>query len=158
MTEQEPTAGARIRASDAEREEYAKKVRDAVAAGRLSLDEGDERLARIYATKFRDELRPIVTDLPRDWAQAPEGGAQGEPQWRCGPMGRRRGFAGFALFPLVLAAVLITVWAVNGTAHFFWPVFPLFLIFFILVRRGMWWGWRRRWAAQNSRPRSDTSV
>lgn len=158
MTE-EPTSSTRVRASDAEREEYAKKIRDAVTAGRLSLDEGDERLARVYATKYRDELRPLVTDLPRDtpWAQAGSGEA---PQWQCGPRGpwgRRRGFIGFGTFFLIVAAVLITVSAVTG-AHFFWPVFPLVLIFFILLRRGMWWGWRRRWMAQNSAPRSDASV
>jgi uncharacterized protein DUF1707 len=60
-TPQDPT---RVRASDAEREEYARIIREAVGEGRLALGEGDERLAKVYATRFRDELRPLVTDLP----------------------------------------------------------------------------------------------
>jgi hypothetical protein len=31
-----------------------------VGEGRLTLAEGDERLAAIYATRFRDELRPLI--------------------------------------------------------------------------------------------------
>ena len=51
----------RVRASDAEREEYARVVREAVTEGRLNLGEGDDRLAKIYASVYRDELRPLVT-------------------------------------------------------------------------------------------------
>ncbi len=67
---------ARVRASDAEREEFAQIVREATGDGRLSLDEGDERLAQVYAAKYRDELRPLVADLPA--------GAQPEPSRRGG--------------------------------------------------------------------------
>lgn len=54
----------RVRASDAEREEYAAVVREAVGDGRLSLEEGEERQAKVLAARFRDELPPLVADLP----------------------------------------------------------------------------------------------
>ena len=46
--------GVRVRASDAERESYAERVRKAVGEGRLTMDEGDQRMLSIYAV-----------DLPR---------------------------------------------------------------------------------------------
>jgi Domain of unknown function (DUF1707) len=54
----------RVRTSDAERERVAEKLRTAVGEGRLTLEEGDERLASLYTTKYRDELGPLVADLP----------------------------------------------------------------------------------------------
>ncbi len=60
MTSETP----RVRTSDAERERIAETLRNAVAEGRLTLEEGDERLAALYATKFRDELGGLINDLP----------------------------------------------------------------------------------------------
>jgi hypothetical protein len=54
----------RVRTSDAERERIAETLRSAVGEGRLTLEEGDERLANLYTTKYRDELAPLVSDLP----------------------------------------------------------------------------------------------
>ena len=54
----------RTRASDAEREEIATIVREAVGEGRLDIAEGDHRLSSIYAAKYQDELAPLVADLP----------------------------------------------------------------------------------------------
>jgi Domain of unknown function (DUF1707) len=80
MSTESAEGGARVRASDAEREEYARAIREAVGEGRLSLDEGDERLARVYAVRYRDELRPLVSDLPREEGWRPAGaGRQGGP-------------------------------------------------------------------------------
>ncbi|HKE64524.1 MAG TPA: DUF1707 domain-containing protein [Micromonosporaceae bacterium] len=60
MTSETP----RVRTSDAERERVAETLRAAVGEGRLTLEEGDERLATLYTTKYRDELPPLVADLP----------------------------------------------------------------------------------------------
>ena len=54
----------RIRTSDAEREHVAEALRNGVTEGRLTLEEGDERLAALYRTKYRDELPPLLADLP----------------------------------------------------------------------------------------------
>ena len=53
-----------VRASDAERERVAKLVSDAAGEGRLTLEEAEERLELVYATRFRHELDQYVADLP----------------------------------------------------------------------------------------------
>jgi len=58
------TDNPRVRTSDAERERVAQILRDAVGEGRLTLEEGDERLAALYTMKYRDELTPLIADLP----------------------------------------------------------------------------------------------
>ena len=66
----------RIRASDAERERVADVVRRAVGDGRLTLVEGDERLATTYAAVHRADLVPVTADLeapgPAPSARAPD--------------------------------------------------------------------------------------
>jgi len=52
-----------MRASDAEREQVAEVVRQAVSDGRLTIVEGDERLRDVYAAVFRRDLTPITADL-----------------------------------------------------------------------------------------------
>src|SRR5215470_4535009 len=69
----EMTETPRIRTSDAERERVAEQLRAAVGEGRLTLEEGDERLATLYTTKFRDELGPLVADLPNPAGEARRG-------------------------------------------------------------------------------------
>jgi hypothetical protein len=56
----------RIRASDAEREQTVTLLRAAVAEGRLSVEELDERTATAYAASTRGELELLVHDLPRE--------------------------------------------------------------------------------------------
>jgi hypothetical protein len=154
----------RTRASDAEREEYAHIVREAVGEGRLQLDEGDERLAKIYASTYRDELPPFVADLP-DREQPPWSGARGRDQRRRdgrdpreapgtrgggGPWAHPRAYNVFGLvrhagFVVMATLLLVTIWALTG-AHFFWPLIPLFFLGIGLFRHVCWVGWsRRRW-------------
>src|SRR3954466_13163902 len=98
-------AGTRLRASDPEREEYAKLVREAVGEGRLTLGEGDERLAQVYAARFVDELAPLVADLPRPQPPAPR-----HPYHPY-----RRGFLGRHITAVVfVSAVLIGIWSLTG--------------------------------------------
>jgi hypothetical protein len=54
-----------MRASDAERERIAEVLRDALAEGRLGLEEFQERLDSAYAARTRGELVPLVRDLPQ---------------------------------------------------------------------------------------------
>ncbi|WP_028649213.1 DUF1707 domain-containing protein [Nocardiopsis sp. CNT312] len=53
-----------IRASDADRDQVAERLREALAEGRLSPGELDERLEALYTAKTVGELAPIVADLP----------------------------------------------------------------------------------------------
>jgi len=53
-----------MRVSDADRERVAEVLRTAAAEGRLDLDEVDERLHSVYASRTYADLEPIVRDLP----------------------------------------------------------------------------------------------
>ena len=52
-----------LRASDADRERTAERLRSAGGDGQLSLDELDERLQAAYAARTRGELERLTTDL-----------------------------------------------------------------------------------------------
>ena len=54
-----------LRCSDAERERTSSLLHAAVGEGRLSLDELEERLAKLYASRYRHELEAVTADLPR---------------------------------------------------------------------------------------------
>jgi len=53
-----------IRASDVDREAVVATLREAYTAGRLTLDEFDERMAAAYAGKTWGDLRALTVDLP----------------------------------------------------------------------------------------------
>jgi hypothetical protein len=54
----------RQRASDHDREAAAASLREHYAAGRLSTDTLDQRVAEVYAAKTRAELGTVMFDLP----------------------------------------------------------------------------------------------
>lgn len=66
MTEDLPE----LRASDADRERVAEILRDAVAEGRLAMEEFDERLDAAYKARTYGELEPLTADLPAAAAAA----------------------------------------------------------------------------------------
>ncbi|MFB6562449.1 DUF1707 domain-containing protein [Streptomyces sp. NPDC056400] len=63
-----------LRASDADRDRVAERLRDAVAEGRLDMEEFEERLDAAYKSRTYAELEPLTRDLP-----APAGGPLGGP-------------------------------------------------------------------------------
>ena len=62
-----------MRVSDTEREAAATELREHYAAGRLTLEELNERLDKTFAAKTRADLNGLMTDLPsgRSGAGAP---------------------------------------------------------------------------------------
>ncbi|MFF9787760.1 DUF1707 SHOCT-like domain-containing protein [Streptomyces nigrescens] len=60
MTEDLPE----LRASDTDRERVAEILRDALAEGRLAMEEFDERLDATYKARTYGELEPLTADLP----------------------------------------------------------------------------------------------
>ncbi|HEV7627375.1 MAG TPA: DUF1707 domain-containing protein [Streptomyces sp.] len=58
-----------MRASDAERERIAEVLREALAEGRLGMDEFQDRLDSAYRARTRGELVPLVRDLPQQGSQ-----------------------------------------------------------------------------------------
>lgn len=122
MNETTWSGPARLRTSDKEREQVAEVLRTAMAEGRLTLEEGEERLASVYATKFRDELRPLTADLP---AQQPDTPRRA--------VATRRSMGRHTAFVVLAAAGLVGLWVQSG-AHFFWPAIPLFFLLMGLGR------------------------
>ncbi|WP_256103179.1 DUF1707 domain-containing protein [Streptomyces sp. ODS05-4] len=85
-----------MRASDAEREQIAERLRDAMAEGRLDMAEFQERLDAAYTARTRGELVPLVRDLPSAGSAALPDRAGPERSWagRVGkPATSRGGFA-----------------------------------------------------------------
>ncbi|KAA0930734.1 DUF1707 SHOCT-like domain-containing protein, partial [Streptomyces apricus] len=60
-----------LRASDADREQVAEVLRDALAEGRLDMAEFEERLETTYKARTYGELEPITRDLPAPGVTAP---------------------------------------------------------------------------------------
>ncbi|WP_194915555.1 DUF1707 SHOCT-like domain-containing protein [Catenulispora rubra] len=58
-----------MRAGDADRERLVEQLREHHAAGRLTLDEFDERMTKAYSAKTYGELRTLTRDLPVDLSQ-----------------------------------------------------------------------------------------
>jgi hypothetical protein len=55
-----------IRASDADREHVAERLRDAAAEGRLLAEELEHRLEAAFSARTYGELSAVVSDLPRE--------------------------------------------------------------------------------------------
>ena len=133
---------ARMRASDAERDEALRALAAHYAEGRLDQPEFDRRAEAALGAATQDQLRRLFADLPeRGLAAAPERSARGwaasssgRPPWARGagdrPVRRRP--------PLPVAAVLLALFltlAVAAVLHGA-PPFPLIpLVFIVLSRR-----------------------
>ncbi|MEU9377334.1 DUF1707 domain-containing protein [Streptomyces sp. NPDC048255] len=69
-----------LRASDADRDRVVERLRDAVAEGRLDMEEFEERLDAAYRSRTYAELEPLTRDLPAvPGAAAPVAGGGGLP-------------------------------------------------------------------------------
>ncbi|GEL16494.1 DUF1707 SHOCT-like domain-containing protein [Pseudonocardia asaccharolytica] len=67
MSLQPPSGDSRgIRISDADRERAAQRLHQALAEGRITVAELEERLAAVYAARFGADLVPPLEDLPGD--------------------------------------------------------------------------------------------
>jgi hypothetical protein len=75
MTEDRPE----LRASDTDRERVAEHLRDALAEGRLDMEEFEERLEATYKARTYGELTPITRDLPVAGITAPAVSLHKEP-------------------------------------------------------------------------------
>ena len=71
MTDELPDGLPELRASDADREQVAGVLRDALAEGRLDMEEFEERLEATYKARTYGELAPITRDLPGAGVSAP---------------------------------------------------------------------------------------
>jgi hypothetical protein len=116
-TEAPPPTGP-IRVGDADRERVADQLRRHAAAGRLDTDELDERLGRVYAATYGNELQAVLADLPPD--SEPARRERDRPHH--GPT-----HAGIAAFPLAVAA-LVALAALTSTWWLLWLIWPMAIV------------------------------
>jgi hypothetical protein len=108
-----------LRASDAERESTVTLLREHGAAGRLDVDELEQRVGAAYGARTRGELATLLDDLParprraavapRSQRQRDHHGAHMHGDW--------------SAFVSV-SVLLVLIWALTG-AGYFWPVWPI---------------------------------
>jgi Domain of unknown function (DUF1707) len=124
------------RASDGDRERIAAALGGHYAAGRLTLEEFQQRLDRAYAAKTLGELDDLMTDLPGTDLRQLEGQRGGNP-----PLPERRapgtvqvpagGHPDVWRFWLGLAIAVFVIWLISGATGgpwFLWAAVPLAFI------------------------------
>jgi len=104
-----------LRASDGERESVVTQLREHGAAGRLDIDELEQRVGAAYAARTHGELEALLSDLPA------------KPRPRPAAPRRHRHHHEWRGF-LPIAILLVAIWALSG-AGYFWPAWVI-----------VWWG------------------
>lgn len=101
MTDEQPHLPD-LRAADADRERVAERLREAVAEGRLDMEEFGERLDATYKARTYGELEPITRDLPAVGAKVsmvkPDAAGEGEIDWPSRMGGDVTSAGGFAFW------------------------------------------------------------
>lgn len=97
----------RLRAADTDRERVADLLQRHTAAGRLSLDEYEQRVAGAWQARTVGELAALTADLPAD--QRNPGAGRRPPVAAIA--------AGLALLSLVVLAGLLALTGTAGWAH-----------------------------------------
>jgi hypothetical protein len=113
-----------LRVGDAERQAVVEQLRTHLGAGRLELDEFEERTAQALAARTVGDLVPLTADLPAVRRPLPKGPpirqvqrppAQGwDLAWRIHK----------AVWGL-LAAFLVLIWLLTTPTGYFWPIWPV---------------------------------
>jgi hypothetical protein len=120
-----------LRAADADRAAVATALGQHMSAGRLTVEEYDERLARAYSAKTYGELSELTADLP-----GPTAASRPAPTMRPVHAGYGRcGAAGYGLAPhawgawLRTAVIVLAIWAATSLAtwQFIYP-WPIWVI------------------------------
>jgi hypothetical protein len=96
-----------LRASDADRERIAERLRNAASEGRLLAEELEQRLDAAFSARTYGELDPLVADLPE----------KGLPALRPGALARVRRPALAAATALAALAILAGEWASGSSRH-----------------------------------------
>lgn len=104
-----------VRASDADREETAARLRRAYADGCLEPDELEQRVDAALAARTRGELRRLVADLPK----------RTKPTRERIERAQRKAFRDHAWTYAGVNGGLVTIWASTGADASFWPIWSI---------------------------------
>ena len=121
-----------IRASNADRADVAERLAAALAEGRLTPEEAEERLAACYAAKYQRDRTALTRDLPRP-APVAKAEAPARSPLLATPFLVHTGLAS------LLSIMLVAIWAAvpqvpdidqghdpQFQGDFFWPILPIF--------------------------------
>ncbi|NEK60148.1 DUF1707 domain-containing protein [Geodermatophilus sabuli] len=127
-----------LRAADADRAAVAAQLGEHMSAGRLTVVEYDERLARAYAARTYGELAELTADLPpagvlqpRSPGPAAEAAASGAHSaaarhggWSGGPT-RAAAWRNWAFTAVIVLAIWITTCIASAELLYPWPVWVI---------------------------------
>lgn len=109
------------RITDQERARAAADVQAAAGDGLLTLDEADERLAKVWAARTSGELAVVRAELPARWLKERR---RHEAALEAASLARKTLPAHIRSW-LMLVALFVGIWAVTtGPDGYFWPVWP----------------------------------
>jgi hypothetical protein len=116
-----------VRASDAERDAVAARLREAHAEGRLTIEEFSERLDAAYAARTHGDLVPLTSDLPGPApASAPARARGGDEALPARPDDENGGLRGAWTVWAAAVFVNVAIWAVVSLGAqgwvYFWPI------------------------------------
>ena len=117
---------ATLKASDADREQIAERLRKATAEGRLLAEELEERLEATFTARTYGELDAVVSDLPGVTVR------------------RRERPRSFALTPVHLVALMLAVAVIMATLFSAWGLLLIVGWFMFGHGRRHYWGSYRR--------------
>ncbi|WP_459547268.1 DUF1707 SHOCT-like domain-containing protein [Nocardia sp. X0981] len=107
------------RASDAERDRIVRELSRHLGDGRLDLAEYDQRVAQVYRTTTREELKDVLADLP---AAAPEPNRVTRSRF---PIWQRIEASAW----LFVSVLVLVIWAAislgSGALTYFWPIWVI---------------------------------
>jgi hypothetical protein len=133
-----------LRAGDADRAAVASVLGQAMAAGRLTVDEYDERLTRVFAAKTYGDLAELTADLPGQPPRRAMTASSSAPAYRHGCGGTRASWAAWRS----VAVIVIGIWLATSLAANvllpFWPMWVLVPWGAVLLASTVGGGPRRR--------------
>jgi hypothetical protein len=126
----DPEAGGdrrRVRIGDAERDEVLNALQEHLAAGRLDVDEYEQRAERVVAARYAEDLEELLADLPPTEAQQRQRRREAPrpPRWQ--------GLLPFPV-PLMIGLAVLAIVALPGPPFLLFPLLWVAL-FFGLARR-----------------------
>jgi len=121
-----------LRASDADRDDVADRLRQQCAAGRITLEELSDLLGRAYASRTYGDLDGVLGSLPVPAAAPTSGSSVPAGQRTRTAHGRHDRGMGLGFY-LVVNTFLVLIWAITSPGGYFWPIWPILGMGFVLA-------------------------
>jgi hypothetical protein len=125
-----------MRAADSDRDAVASRLGEHMSAGRLTVAEYEDRVARAYAAKTYGELATLTADLPAGrGGTSRQAGPAARPQpvaaracapWAArGSTWRRAAWGSWASTALIVTTIWLITSLSSGAFLYFWPIWVI---------------------------------